>query len=300
MNAITSPAASTLADTRPVLWKRPRPLQAPEGFDARAAQLHAAVAGIGARFRRAALASSLSAEDTVLTHAITAVAAPIDVFIIDTGRLNRETLAVREATEARLGRPIEVILPDAEAVARHEAVHGRFGFYESTALRQACCHLRKVEPLERALASRDAWLTGQRRAHGPERARLQEEEGDTARGMAKFNPLAAWSDDDVWHYIDRHALPVNALYAQGYPSIGCEPCTRAIRFGEDPRAGRWWWENGSAKECGLHVSPHSAAVSSEAHVSAANVKPAQPAAADKAPSKECGLHVVTPTREEKA
>ncbi len=257
MNAITSSdvgaATSAIPRARPILWQRPRPQQAPADFDALVAQLHAGIAGIGSRFQRAALASSLSAEDTVLTHAIASVGAAIDVFMIDTGRLHRETLAVRDATEERLGVTIQVVVPNELAVEQHVAAHGRFGFYDSADVRHACCHLRKVEPLERALAGRDAWLTGQRRAHGPERARLQVEEVDTARSIAKFNPLAAWSDDDVWHYIDLHALPVNALYAQGYPSIGCEPCTRAIRADEDPRAGRWWWESSNSKECGLHV-----------------------------------------------
>ncbi len=257
MNAITSSdisaAASAITATRPILWQRPHPQQPPADFDALVAQLQVAIAGIGTRFQRAALASSLSAEDTVLTHAIATGGAAIDVFMIDTGRLHRQTLAVRDATEERLGIAIHVIAPDAHAVEQHVAAHGRFGFYDSVDVRHACCHLRKVEPLERALAGRDAWLTGQRRAHGPERARLQVEEVDAARGIAKFNPLAAWSDDDIWHYIDRHSLPVNALYAQSYPSIGCEPCTRAIRADEDPRAGRWWWEATNSKECGLHV-----------------------------------------------
>jgi phosphoadenosine phosphosulfate reductase len=243
----------------PALWQRPRPQQPPGDFDALLAQLHATVASVGRRFRRAVLASSLSVEDTVLMHAIATTAAPIEVFMIDTGRLPPQTREVKAAGEAQLGIPIHVVTPLAQAVAEHEARHGRFGFYDSVEVRHACCHLRKVEPLERALVGRDAWLTGQRRAHGIERARLQVEEADAARGIAKFNPLAAWSDDDVWHAVDRCALPVNALYALGYPSIGCEPCTRAVRDGEDARAGRWWWEHGSAKECGLHFS-RSAAV----------------------------------------
>jgi phosphoadenosine phosphosulfate reductase len=242
------------------LWQRPRPQQPPTDFDALLALLHATVASVGRRYQRAALASSLSAEDTVLMHAIAATAAPIEVFMIDTGRLPPQTLQVKEASEGRLGLPIRVVTPDERAVADHEAQHGRFGFYDSVELRHACCTLRKVEPLERALAGRNAWLTGQRRAHGPERAGLQVEETDALRGIAKFNPLATWSDDDVWHAIDRLALPFNALYAMGCPSIGCEPCTRAVRVGEDPRAGRWWWESASSKECGLHVAGRTAAV----------------------------------------
>jgi phosphoadenosine phosphosulfate reductase len=131
--------------------------------------------------------------------------------------------------------------------------HGLNGFYDGVAERHLCCGIRKVEPLGRALEGRDAWLTGQRRAQGPERASLPLEETDLDRGIAKHNPLAFWSDEDVRGYIARHDVPLNALHARGYPSIGCEPCTRAVRPGEDPRAGRWWWERGTAKECGLHL-----------------------------------------------
>lgn len=244
----------------PVLWQPRRPRQPPDDFDALMTQLHATVASIGHQFTRAALACSLSVEDTILMHAIATTLAPIEVFMIDTGRLPPQTLQVKAASEAQLGVPIHVVTPQAQVVAEHEARHGRFGFYDGVDVRHACCHLRKVEPLDRALVGRDAWLTGQRRAHGPERARLPVEETDAARGIAKFNPLAAWSDDAVWHAVDRFALPVNALYGLGYPSIGCEPCTRAVRVGEDPRAGRWWWETASSKECGLHVVQRGAAI----------------------------------------
>ena len=236
-----------------VLWQPPRPASAPAGFDARVAALHAAVSAIGSRFSRAALASSLSAEDTVLAHAIAATGARIDVFVIDTGRLHPETSALIASTQALLGAAVDVLKPAPQAVTDYVRTHGDNGFYESVALRHACCQLRKVEPLARALAGRDAWLTGQRRAHGPDRAQLALEEHDAARGISKFNPLALWSDDELWHYVEHHALTVNPLYARGYGSIGCEPCTRALRAGEDPRAGRWWWELGGAKECGLHL-----------------------------------------------
>ena len=173
--------------------------------------------------------------------------------MIDTGRLHRQTLALVATLEQRFGTVLRIHRPDGAAVVRHVDAHGEFGFYDSLEVRKDCCHLRKVEPLDRALAGRDAWLTGQRRAHGPDRARLAAQERDEARGIAKYNPLALWSDDDVWHYTDRHELPFNALYAKGFPSIGCEPCTRAVRAEEDARAGRWWWEQGYTKECGLHA-----------------------------------------------
>ena len=208
---------------------------------------------IGATHDRAALASSLGAEDMVLLDAIVRTGASIDVFVIDTGRLHGETLQLLEAARARYGRSIEVFRPLEGQVADFVRRHGLNGFYDGVAERHLCCGIRKVEPLGRALAGRDAWLTGQRRAQGPERASLAPEESDLDRGIAKHNPLAFWSDDDLRGYIARHEVPVNALHERGYPSIGCEPCTRAVRPGEDPRAGRWWWERGTAKECGLHL-----------------------------------------------
>jgi phosphoadenosine phosphosulfate reductase len=240
--------------TASLLWQRPPRQDAVPGFDAAVELLYASLQAIGAGFRRPALASSLSAEDAVLTHAIEASGSPIEVFAIDTGWLPPETLTLLAQTLRR--RRVHVLTPDATAVDAFVARHGADAFYDSAALRQRCCELRKVEPLARALAGREAWLTGQRRAHGPERAQLPEREFDAARGIAKFNPLATWSDELLWHYVDRHQVPVNALYARGYASIGCAPCTRAIRAGEEPRAGRWWWEQGEAKkECGLHAAP---------------------------------------------
>jgi phosphoadenosine phosphosulfate reductase len=215
--------------------------------------LVARLRGIASRHARAALASSLGAEDMVLLDAIARSGVPIDVFVIDTGRLHDETLELLEVARARYGRLIEVHRPLDAAVADFVRAHGLNGFYDGVAERHLCCGIRKVEPLGRALAGRDAWLTGQRRAQGPERASLPLEETDGDRGIAKHNPLALWSDADVLGYVERHAVPVNALHARGYPSIGCEPCTRAVRPGEDPRAGRWWWERGAAKECGLHL-----------------------------------------------
>ena len=208
---------------------------------------------IGARHARAALASSLGAEDMVLLDAIVRSGAKIEVFVIDTGRLHEETLQLLDVARARYGRPIRVFRPLEAPVADFVRQHGVNGFYDGVAERHLCCGIRKVEPLGRALAGRDAWLTGQRRAQGPERALLQLEETDLDRGIAKHNPLADWSDEAILSYIERHHVPVNALHARGYPSIGCEPCTRAVKPGEDPRAGRWWWERGTAKECGLHL-----------------------------------------------
>jgi phosphoadenosine phosphosulfate reductase len=223
------------------------------GVPAQWRELEVTLSEIGRRFRRAALASSLSAEDMVIAHAIAALGAPIDVFVIDTGRLHAETLAVLGALQRRYSLTVEVLRPQPDALADYVESHGADAFYESVDLRKRCCHIRKVEPLGRALAGRDAWLTGQRRAQSSTRTALEIEERDAERGVVKFNPLAAWSDEDVWSYVRAHDVPVNALHARGYPSIGCEPCTRAIGPGEDPRAGRWWWESADSKECGRHV-----------------------------------------------
>jgi phosphoadenosine phosphosulfate reductase len=210
---------------------------------------------IAGEFPRAALASSLGAEDMVLTDAIWSAQLPIEVFTLDTGRLPNETLDLIWRAEKRYGRRIEVFRPVDAAVSGYVATHGLNAFYESVELRKACCHIRKVEPLARALSGRDAWITGLRRAQSVTRAELPAREFDAVHGLVKFNPLADWSEDDVWSWIREREVPYNALHDRGYPSIGCEPCTRAIRPGEDVRAGRWWWEQKDSKECGIHVSP---------------------------------------------
>ncbi len=140
------------------------------------------------------------------------------------------------------------------AVEAYVKDHGLNAFYESVDLRKSCCGIRKVEPLNRALAGVEAWVTGQRREQSVTRTELHEQEHDAARGIEKYNPLAEWTEADVWAYLRHFDVPVNPLHARGYPSIGCEPCTRAIRPGEDSRAGRWWWESRDTKECGLHIT----------------------------------------------
>lgn len=205
------------------------------------------------RYPDLAFASSLAAEDMVLTHAIAQSGAPVHVFTLDTGRLPDETLALIPRVRERYGLALDVIHPDAAAVEAHVQAHGAFAFYESLALRKACCGIRKVEPLRRALAGHSAWMTGQRREQAVSRTELALEEHDETFGLYKFNPLAEWSEADVWRAIREFDIPYNALHDKGYPSIGCEPCTRAVRPGEDPRAGRWWWESSDSKECGLHA-----------------------------------------------
>ena len=211
------------------------------------------LARIAAEFSPAVFASSLAAEDMVLTDMILKAKLPIGIFSLETGRLHQETLAVLDKVKARYDHDITLYRPQPEAVAAYVEQNGLNAFYNSVEMRRECCRIRKVEPLGRALAGNKAWITGQRRAQSTTRAELHVQEDDAAHAMTKFNPLADWSEQDVWDYIRANDVPYNALHDQGYPSIGCEPCTRAVQPGEDVRAGRWWWENPDSKECGLHM-----------------------------------------------
>ena len=202
----------------------------------------------------AVLASSLAAEDMVITHALFSQDINLEVFTLDTGRLHGVTLDLLSRIHAHYGKPLAVFQPEPLAVGQHVSQHGEYAFYESVELRKACCELRKVEPLRRALSGHSAWVTGQRREQSTTRTTLAEQEYDAVFGLEKFNPLADWSEADVWQAIRLFDIPYNPLHDQGYPSIGCEPCTRAVRHGEDPRAGRWWWESSDSKECGLHAA----------------------------------------------
>ena len=215
--------------------------------------LLASLKGVTAEFSPAALASSLSAEDMVLTDAIARAGLPIGIFVLDTGRLHADTLDLIRQIKTGYGINVSVYQPDPASVVEYVRFHGRDAFYGSVELRKRCCEIRKVEPLRRALAGKRAWITGQRREHSAGRAQLAERELDAAHGIEKFNPLAAWSEAEVWHYLGEHGVPYNRLYDQGYRSIGCAPCTRPVQPGEDIRAGRWWWEQAETKECGLHV-----------------------------------------------
>ncbi|MBF8177779.1 MAG: phosphoadenylyl-sulfate reductase [Burkholderiaceae bacterium] len=205
------------------------------------------------QFAPAVFASSLAAEDMVLTDMILRDKLPISIFTLETGRLHAETLSVLDRIKETYGYDVELYRPQPEAVEAYVQQNGLNAFYESVDMRKECCRIRKVEPLNRALAGKHSWVTGQRRAQSTTRAALDVQEQDDAHAMTKFNPLADWSEEDVWHYIRSNHVPYNPLHDKGYPSIGCEPCTRAIQPGEDVRAGRWWWENPESKECGLHV-----------------------------------------------
>ena len=203
----------------------------------------------------AAFASSFGAEDMVLLDLIAREAMPIRVFTLDTGRLPQETHDLIDRARARYGMAIEIFAPRFEAVEAFVGQHGTNAFYASIALREQCCSIRKREPLERALDGAHAWITGLRRAQGVTRHDVPIREFDAAHRLPKINPLAHWSDEEVWQYLRENAVPWNALHDRGYPSIGCAPCTRAVQPGEDARAGRWWWEDPDSKECGLHRRP---------------------------------------------
>lgn len=222
-------------------------------YDALVSATQATLKRIASEFTPAVFASSLAAEDMVLTDLILRAKLPIGIFTLETGRLHAETLSVIDRIKETYNYDVALYQPEPAAVGTYVQQNGLNAFYESIALRKECCHIRKIEPLGRALAGNKAWVTGQRRAQSSTRAALDVQEQDDAHGMAKFNPLADWSEQDVWHYIRSNNVPYNALHDKGYPSIGCEPCTRAIQPGEDVRAGRWWWENPDTKECGLHV-----------------------------------------------
>ncbi len=210
---------------------------------------------IAGEFNPAVFANSLGAEDMVLTDLIARHHIAIDIFSLDTGRLPDETYTLmQQATEAYPAKPIKVFFPQAEAVENYVITHGINGFYSSIEARKTCCHIRKLEPLARALANKQAWVTGIRREQSTTRTDMQEHEWDAGNGLQKFNPLLAWTETEVWSYIKLHQIPYNALHDKHYPSIGCFPCTRAIAVGEDIRAGRWWWENPENKECGLHAT----------------------------------------------
>jgi phosphoadenosine phosphosulfate reductase len=205
---------------------------------------------------RIGLACSFQAEESVLIDLMHRVrGADFRLFTLDTGRLNQETYDCMDAIRERYGVQIEVFFPEAMGVERMVRENGLNLFYNSVELRKLCCGVRKVEPLNRALKNLDAWMTGLRREQAVTRVDVRKVELDKDHGdIVKINPLADWSTDDVWEYICKNNLPYNRLHKQGYPSIGCAPCTRAVRPGEDLRAGRWWWENPDTKECGLHVN----------------------------------------------
>lgn len=204
---------------------------------------------------RIAFATSFGAEDQVITHLLCQLETPVRIFTLDTGRLPQETYNTMERTRDHYNITIEVLAPDTRQLKKMLGEHGPNLFYESVELRKLCCNVRKVEPLRRKLATLDAWICGLRREQAVTRTGLERIEWDAANGLIKINPLADWTNRQVWQFIRTNHIPYNVLHDKGYPSIGCAPCTRAIKDGEDIRAGRWWWEHPAAKECGLHQKP---------------------------------------------
>ena len=228
-----------------------RNAQASPTFEAKLAATQALLQQAVQHFSPLKQASSLGAEDVVLTDLIERLGLNIPVFVLETGALHAETLALLRRTQARLGELLQVYRPDSTAVVQFVQREGADAMYRSTALRKACCDIRKMQPLAHALAGQRAWITGLRREQSGARAEVPAI--DTSGERIKLNPLADWTWGDVWHYIATYAVDHNPLHDAFFPSIGCAPCTRAISLGEDFRAGRWWWEDETAKECGLHV-----------------------------------------------
>ncbi|MEI7980305.1 MAG: phosphoadenylyl-sulfate reductase [Bacteroidota bacterium] len=196
--------------------------------------------------------TSLGAEDQVITHLLARNKLDLPVFTLDTGRMFQETYDLIHITEVKYGIRIAVFCPDASQVEEMVAKKGINLFYESVENRKLCCNIRKIEPLKRALKGMAVWVTGLRREQSVTRKDFNLVEWDTAHEIIKLNPLLGWTNVGLWDYISQHNIPVNELHRQGFTSIGCRPCTRAIRPGEDVRAGRWWWELPENKECGLH------------------------------------------------
>lgn len=204
---------------------------------------------------RIILASSLGAEDQVLTDMITSIDKDTRIFTLDTGRMFQESYDLIEKTNNHYGISIEIYFPEASRVEEMVNKKGINLFYRSIENRKECCHIRKIEPLKRALKGMDIWITGLRRAQSVTRINNKMLEWDEGNGLLKLNPLIDWSEEDVWNYIRERNIPYHALHDKGFPSIGCLPCTRAVAPGEDVRAGRWWWEEPEKKECGLHNRP---------------------------------------------
>ncbi len=212
---------------------------------------------INAYAPKIALASSFGAEDVILIDMMVKInKEKAKIFTLDTGRLNQETYDVMDAIRKKYGIQIEVYFPEQRETEEMVKIKGMNLMYESVENRKLCCEIRKVHPLNRALSKLDGWITGLRREQAITRANIYKLEIDSSHGnIVKINPLADWTNEMIWDYINKNNVPYNKLHDSGYPSIGCEPCTRAVHRGEDPRAGRWWWENAAQKECGLHWDP---------------------------------------------
>jgi len=198
------------------------------------------------------LSSSFGAEDQVLTHMILSIDKTAKIFTLDTGRLPYETYSVMDNTNLKYNIKVDVSFPESSDIEKLYKKQGINGFYKSIENRKACCSVRKIKPLQRALKGLDVWITGLRASQSITRENMELVQYDEVNKVIKLNPLLEWSEEDIWNFIKKHRVPYNKLHDQGYPSIGCAPCTRSIKDGEDIRSGRWWWENPEHKECGLH------------------------------------------------
>lgn len=249
-------------------YRRPRVSVAPEGFDALLSDTVALLKRAAAQ-APCVFASSLSAEDMVLFHLINREHAAIHTFALDTEKLPKATLALWTEAESRYGAAIERIAPEPARLQLLAQTQADSAIYETKAARELCCTVRKTEPLRRMLTGKAAWVSGLRRAQSAGRASVPAQAWDAGFGLEKFNPLADWSDEALWYFIEHEDIPVSALYEKGFASIGCEPCTRPIRFDEHPRAGRWWWEAsadpgvGTSTECGIHAAHSSDGVAAK-------------------------------------
>jgi phosphoadenosine phosphosulfate reductase len=217
-------------------------------------QVKVVLAEAAANFAPVTFANSLGAEDMVLTDLIARYQPDIEMFSLDTGRLPQETYDLMQEVRQRYSVPLSIYFPDRVLIEGYVAQNGINGFYDSVELRKGCCHIRKVEPLKRALTGKRAWLTGMRRDQAVTRGNLEVSSFDADHGLQKINPLLDWTNAEVWEYIKQNNIPYNKLHDRFFPSIGCAPCTRSVTPGEDIRSGRWWWENPENKECGLHLT----------------------------------------------
>jgi phosphoadenosine phosphosulfate reductase len=236
------------------LWPIPPTTLIPRELTEKSATLKKRLSDIAARYVDVRFATSLAAEDMVITDAISKSKTKIALFTLATGRLHQETVDMTKATENHYGVVIAKAYPEEVDVQGFVDQYGMNGFYDGVEAKKACCGARKIKPLNAALLGADAWLTGQRREQSTTRVELNFEEHDDARGITKFNPLFDWTEADIWAYIKQENVPIHPLHLKGYPSIGCEPCTRQVKKGEDIRAGRWWWLQSDSKECGLHIN----------------------------------------------
>ena len=247
-------------------------------FEQKLAASKALLIASAAQYQPITQASSLGAEDMVVTHLISDTGIEASIFMLDTRMLHEQTLALVSRIEERYQRKVDIYQPDPVVAHKFVAANGEDAMYKSLELRKTCCDFRKMVPLDTALKGKKAWITGLRREQSNARAEVHDIEQQNmvvdgaATTRAKINPLADWTWGDVWHFISLHNIPYNPLHDEFFPSIGCAPCTRAVTLGEDFRSGRWWWEQESAKECGLHVAEEPPSFESISRISSIRIK----------------------------